>query len=190
MVYFLIIRGGTLLSWNLPYTPVWQAEASALHQPEIPEETPPGQNPWMTALSTWAEKVLSSIKGASQKIQSEKPPYHIGPNLQVYTTGRHDRLPLTSVRERNSPEGKRPLGSHDNKETFIKEGQPPIPENVKDWGIEEEEKTVVEKEIQRISLQLDKVFDWKNQQATSRLELENLKLDSPAVTWYWSGYCS
>ena len=46
----------------------------------------------------------SSIKGASQKIQSEKPPYHIGPNLQVYTTGRHDRLPLTSVRERNSPE--------------------------------------------------------------------------------------
>lgn len=54
------------------------------------------------------------------------------------------------------------LGSHDNKETFIKEGQPPIPENVKDWGIEEEEKTVVEKEIQRISLQLDKVFDLKN----------------------------
>ena len=46
----------------------------------------------------------SSIKGASQKIQSEKPPYHIGPNLQVYTTGRHDRLPLPSVRERNSPE--------------------------------------------------------------------------------------
>ena len=136
----------------------------------------------MTALSTCAEKVLSSIKGASQKIQSEKPPYHIGPNLQVYTTGRHDRLPLTSVRERNSPEGKRPLGSHDNKETFIKEGQPPIPENAKDWGIEEEEKTVVEKEIQRISLQLDKVFDLKNQQATSRLELENLKLDSPAVT--------
>lgn len=69
------------------------------------------------------------------------------------------------------------LGSHDNKETFIKEGQPPIPENVKDWGIEEEEKTVVEKEIQRISLQLDKVFDLKNQQATSRLELENLKLE-------------
>jgi hypothetical protein len=43
-------------------------------------------------------------------------------------------------------------------------------------------KTVVEKEIQRISLQLDKVFDLKNQQAISRLELENLKLDSPAVT--------
>lgn len=42
------------------------------------------------------------------------------------------------------------LGSHDNKETFIKEGQTPIPENVKDWGIEEEKKTVVEKEIQRI----------------------------------------
>lgn len=100
----------------------------------------------------------------------------------MYTTGRHDRLPLTSVRERNSPEGKRPLGIHDNKETFIKEGQPPIPENAKDWGIEEEEKTVVEKEILRISLQLDKVFDLKNQQATSRLELENLKLDSPAVT--------
>ena len=74
------------------------------------------------------------------------------------------------------------MGSHDNKETFIKEGQPPIPANVKDWGIEEEEKTVVEKEILRISLQLDKVFDLKNQQATSRLELENLKLDSPAVT--------
>lgn len=69
------------------------------------------------------------------------------------------------------------MGSHDNKETFIKEGQAPIPENVKDWGIEEEEKTVVEKEIQRISLQLDKVFDLKNQQATSRLELENLKLE-------------
>ena len=74
------------------------------------------------------------------------------------------------------------MGSHDNKETLIKEGQPPRPENVKDWGIEEEEKTVVEKEILRISLQLDKVFDLKNQQATSRLELENLKLDSPAVT--------
>ena len=74
------------------------------------------------------------------------------------------------------------MGSHDNKETFIKEGQTPIPENVKDWGIEEEEKTVIEKEILRISLQLDKVFDLKNQQATSRLELENLKLDSPAVT--------
>lgn len=74
------------------------------------------------------------------------------------------------------------MGSHDNKETFIKEGQTPIPENVKDCGIEEEEKTVVEKEILRISLQLDKVFDLKNQQATSRLELENLKLDSPAVT--------
>ena len=74
------------------------------------------------------------------------------------------------------------MGSHDNKETFIKEGQTPIPENVKVWGIEEEEKTVVEKEILRISLQLDKVFDLKNQQATSRLELENLKLDSPAVT--------
>ena len=43
--------------------------------------------------------------------------------------------------------------------------------------MEEEEKTVVEKEIQRISLQLDKVFDLKNQQATSRLELENLKLE-------------
>lgn len=69
------------------------------------------------------------------------------------------------------------MGSHDNKETFIKEGQTPIPENVKDWGIEEEEKTVVEKEIQRISLQLDKVFDLKNQQATLRLELENLKLE-------------
>lgn len=69
------------------------------------------------------------------------------------------------------------MGSHDNKEIFIKEGQTPIPENVKDWGIEEEEKTVVEKEIQRISLQLDKVFDLKNQQATSRLELENLKLE-------------
>lgn len=99
----------------------------------------------------------------------------------MYTTGRHDRLPLPSVRERNSPEGKRPLGSHDNKETFIKEGQPPIPENAKDWGIEKR-KNCFEKEIQRISLQLDKVFDLKNQQATSRLELENLKLDSPAVT--------
>ena len=82
----------------------------------------------------------------------------------MYTTGRHDRLPLPSVRERNSPEGKRPLGSHDNKETFIKEGQPPIPENVKDWGIEEEEKTVVEKEIQRISLQLDIPFYYMAQQ--------------------------
>ena len=67
------------------------------------------------------------------------------PNLQVYTAGRHGRLPLPSVRERNSPEGKRPLGSHDNKETFIKEGQPPIPENAKDWGIEEEEKLLLKK---------------------------------------------
>jgi hypothetical protein len=37
------------------------------------------------------------------------------------------------------------LGSHDNKETFIKEGQPPIPENAKDWGIEEEEKLLLKK---------------------------------------------
>lgn len=52
------------------------------------------------------------------------------------------RIGITSQRQKT-------FGSHDNKETFIKEGQTPIPENVKVWGIEEGEKTVVEKEIQR-----------------------------------------
>lgn len=69
------------------------------------------------------------------------------------------------------------LGSHDNKEEFVKEGQLPIPQQIEDWGVEPDERTDAWQQIQSISLQLDKIFELNNRLATSVQELDALSVE-------------